>query len=342
MQEVHVSQRARVGVVGAGLHGEMHLQAYSSSPRCDLTCICDLNADRARQMAEKYGCAWTTDIDELAAMVDGASIATPDFAHLGPALALIGQGKHLLMEKPLTTDVAEGEQIVAAAREAGVKLMVNFSQRWNPKFLAARAAISDGRMGEFVMGYSRLSNTISVPTGMLAWATQSGPEWFLFPHTIDVVRWIVGQEITRVYATGRKGTLTSLGIDAYDAIQTIVHFDNGAFVTFETCWIIPNSWPSVVDSTMTLFGTDGRMEIDQNDQGITLASDRYETGAPYGKYDRYGSPQGFYLEGIWHFVDCLVDDRAPVVTGEDGLAVTRVITAIRESVASGKPVDIAG
>jgi predicted dehydrogenase len=268
------------------------------------------------------------------------SVATPDFAHLDPALALIATGKHLLMEKPLTTDVAEGERLVAAARERGVKLMVNFSQRWNPKFLAARDAMIAGRMGEFVMGYSRLSNTISVPTGMLAWATQSGPEWFLFPHTFDVVRWILSREVTQVYAAGRKGALTSLGIDVYDAIQAVVHFGD-AFVTFETCWVIPNSWPSVVDSTMTLFGTGGRIEIDQNDQGINLASDRFETSAPYGKYDSHGQPRGFYLEGIRHFVDCLVDDREPVVTGEDGLAVTRAIAAVRESITAGMPVEVA-
>ena len=92
---------------------------------------------------------------------------------------------------------------------------------------------------------------------------------------------------------------------------------------------------------MTLFGTDGRMEIDQNDQGITLASDRFQTAAPYGKYDNYGRPEGFYLEGIRHFVDCLVDDQQPVVTGEEGLAVTRVIAAIRASIAAGVPVEVA-
>jgi predicted dehydrogenase len=332
-----VAKRARVGVVGAGLHGEMHLVAYSTYDRCELTCVCDLNEERARQMAEKYGCAWTTDIEELAAVVDGASVATPDFAHLAPALALIGAGKHVLMEKPLTTDVAEGERMVAAARERGVKLMVNFSNRWNPKFLAARNAVRSGRLGDFVMGYSRLSNAISVPTGMLAWAAKSGPEWFLFPHTVDIVRWIVGREPTRVYAAGRKGTLAALGIDAYDAIQAVVHFDD-AFVTFETCWVIPNSWPSVVDSTMTLYGSDGRMEVDQNDQGISVAGERFETAAPYGRYDSHGRAEGFYLEGIRHFVDCLVDGRDPDVTGEDGLAVTKVIAAIRESIATGGPV----
>jgi predicted dehydrogenase len=332
--------QTRVGVVGAGLHGEMHLAAYSTDDRCELTCICDLNEERARQMAQKYRCDWTTNIAELASVVDGATVATPDFAHLAPALQLIAAGKHVLMEKPLTTDVAEGERLVAAAREHGVKLMVNFSNRWNPKFLAARDAMSSAQLGNFVMGYSRLSNTISVPTNMLAWASQSGPEWFLFPHTIDVVRWIVGREITQVYAAGHKGVLTDLGINAYDAIQAVVHFGD-AFVTFETCWVIPNSWPSVVDSTMTLFGTAGRIEIDQNDQGITFAGDRFETGAPYGRYDQYGVARGFYLEGIRHFVDCLVNDRDPVVTGEDGLAVTRAITAIRESIVSGGPVIVA-
>ena len=130
------------------------------------------------------------------------------------------------------------------------------------------------------------------------------------------------------------------GIDAFDAIQAIVRFGD-AFVTFETCWIIPNSWPSVVDSTMTLFGTSGRMEIDQNDQGINLAADQFSTGAPYGLYDSHGMREGFYLEGLRHFVDCLVENRAPIPTGNDGLAVTRIIAAIGESIASGRPVEIA-
>jgi predicted dehydrogenase len=92
---------------------------------------------------------------------------------------------------------------------------------------------------------------------------------------------------------------------------------------------------------MTLYGTGGRLEIDHNDQGISLANDTFDMGAPYGKYDSYGQPRGFYLEGIRHFVDCLVSDRAPVVTGEDGLAVTRAIAAIRESIAAGAPVAVA-
>jgi predicted dehydrogenase len=333
--------RARVGVVGVGLHGEMHLQAYSTSPRCRLTCLCDLNADRAREMAAKYGCDWTTDVDVLAASdVDGVSIATPDFAHLAPALTLIGAGKHLLVEKPMTTDVEEGRRLVEAAGARGVKLMVNFLQRWNPKYLAAREALAAGRIGSPVMGYARLSNTIAIPTGMLAWAARSGPEWFLLPHTIDVVRWLLGEEVTRVYAAGTKGVLAGCGIDVYDTIQAIVHFGD-AHVTFETAWILPDAWPSVVDSVTALYGTEGMIRIDQNDQGMEVVGDRMERVAPYGRFDSHGKLFGYFLEGIRHFVDCLVDDRTPLATGEDGLAVTQAIAAIRQSIAAGTAVDVA-
>jgi predicted dehydrogenase len=333
--------RARVGVVGVGLHGEMHLQAFSTYDRCRLTCVCDLNADRARAMAEKYRCDWTTDVAELARSdVDGVSIATPDFAHLAPALQLIDAGKHLLVEKPLTTDPAEGKRLVDAGRDRGVKVMVNLSNRWNPKYIAAKEAIVSGRIGKPVMGYARLSNTISVPTGMLSWATQSGPEWFLFPHSIDIVRWLLGTDATRVYASGTKEVLARQGIDVYDTIQAIVHFGE-THITFETAWILPNAWPSVVDSVTALVGTTGVIKIDQNDQGMEIASDRMEFVAPYGRFDSHGKLFGFYLEGIRHFVDCLVDGRDPLVPGEDGLAVTRIIAAIRQSLKSGMAVDVA-
>ncbi len=159
--------KARVGVVGVGLHGEMHLAAYSSYDRCRLTCVCDLNAERAQEMATKYGCDWTTDLAELASAVDAVSIVTPDFAHLEPGLAMLAADKHVLMEKPLTTDPSEAERLVSSAQEHNLKLMVNFSNRWNPKYLAGKEAYASGQLGEFVMGYSRLSNTISVPTSMV-------------------------------------------------------------------------------------------------------------------------------------------------------------------------------
>ena len=228
-----------MAVIGAGIWGENHAMALSTYPTVELAWICDLNAERAKRLADKVGCRWTTELAELAASdVEAVGIATPDHAHKAPCLAMIAAGKHVLVEKPLTTDIAEARAIIAAAERAGVKLMVDFQLRWHPQYMGAKAAMESGELGEGVMGYARLSDTIHVPTEMLAWGGASGPEWFLFPHTMDVTRWILGEEPVEVFARGSKRVLKAIGIDAWDAVQALVQFER-SFVTFETCWIIP-------------------------------------------------------------------------------------------------------
>jgi predicted dehydrogenase len=275
----------KMAVVGAGIWGENHAMAFATYPIVDLVCICDLDGAKAKALAEKVGCEWTTDIEEVAnSDVDAASIATPDYAHKAPALRLIEAGKHVLVEKPLTTNVAEAREIVAAAEAKGVKLMVDFQLRWHPHYMGAKAVMEAGELGRPVMGYARLSDTIHVPTEMLSWGGKgSGPEWFLFPHTMDVARWILEQEPKEVYAKGRKDVLAGMGIDAWDAIQALVEFET-CIMTFETCWIIPNSYPTVVDNKFTLYGSKGCIELDST-PGIAISSDRYKY--PFG-------PRGLY------------------------------------------------
>ena len=76
---------------------------------------------------------------------------------------------------------------------------------------------------------------------MLGWSGRSGPEWFLFPHTMDIVRWLFDREPVEVYAKGYRGVLEGKGIHCWDAIQAMVEFEGRAFCTFETSWIVPNS-----------------------------------------------------------------------------------------------------
>lgn len=330
-------EQVKMAVIGAGIWGENHAMALSTYPIVDLVCICDLDEGRARALAEKSGCDWTTNIDEVAnSDVVAASIATPDYAHKAPALRLIEAGKHVLIEKPLTTDVAEAREIIDAANARGVKLMVDFQLRWHPHYMGAKGAMESGELGQPVMGYARLSDTIHVPTEMLSWGAASGPEWFLFPHTMDVTRWILGQEPKEVYAKGRKDVLAGMGIDAYDAIQALVEFET-CFVTFETCWIIPNGYPTVVDNKYTLYGSRGCVELDST-PGIAISSDRYRYPFASHSVTRYGKPFAHFYESIRYFADCIAEDRTPEATGHDGLMATAMIQATVKSLESGRPV----
>ena len=265
------SPPVKIGIVGAGIWGRNHALALSSHPPGEVAIICDTDAARARQLAEEHGCAWTTSLDELAGSdVQAVTIATPDHLHTAPTLLMLAAGKHVLVEKPLATTVADARKMVEAAEAAGVKFMVDFHARWHPLFMGAKEYVESGKVGDPVLAYARLSDTIYVPTEMLPWAGQSGPEWFLFPHVMDVVRWILDSEPVEVFARGHRGVLAKRGIDCWDAIQALFEFENGAICTFETAWILPNSYTNVVDNRLSLVGSRGRTRAAERAEPLGL------------------------------------------------------------------------
>jgi predicted dehydrogenase len=338
--------RKRFALIGSGVFGEVHAKAYSSHPEAELAAVCDLRAERAAEIASKYGARRScTDWREIASDpdIEAVSVATPDFAHTEIALALAGAGKHLLVEKPLAMTVAECEQIIAAAESAGVKLMVDFHNRWSPVFHEAHSVLRAGELGAPRLLYFRLSNTTFVPLKMLSWAGRSSALWFLGAHAIDMVCWLVGEWPERVYSVSRRGVLQQRGVDVPDFFQSTLEFPGGAVATIENCWLLPESSPSVFDLKCEIVGSDAAMYID------TSSHQALEVVSPGGIRDVevmggaeiHGRHVGFMVESIRHFADCVIHDREPLVSGEVGLEVTRVATAIEESARAGEPVGIA-
>lgn len=334
-------ERVKTAVIGVGLIGEQHAESYVENPRAELVMVADMNADRAKTVGERFGCAYTASLAEVAASdAEIVSVATPDFAHYEPVMAMLEAGKHVVVEKPLATITKEAQEMVALADSKGLKLTINLGNRWNPTYQSIRDSVQSGEIGDPVMAYSRTSDTIWVPRTMLSWAGKSGPQWFLFAHTMDLMRWILGQEATEVFAIGEKRILKSEGIDAFDAIQAVVRFDS-SFATFETSWIVPEAFPHIVESQMTINGSNGRLHLDGAHQGFEISSDQV------GKH-MYARPSlwsYFKLPYTWwgalrDMVDCVLDDKEPTITAADGLRVTAMIEATELSIAERTPVKI--
>ncbi|MEN9935928.1 MAG: hypothetical protein RLZZ387_2507 [Chloroflexota bacterium] len=335
------------GVIGTGIvGGAWHAHVYARHPQARLVAVCDLDERRAAEVAQvNGGAAVYTDYRELLARPDIAavSVATPDFAHHEIAVTAAEAGKHILVEKPLATTVPEAEAIVAAARRAGVKLMVDFHNRVNPPFVAAQRSIRAGEIGRPAYLYARLSNTTFVPTRMLAWAGRTSALWFLASHTVDLAHWLLDDEPRRVYAVSRSGILRERGVDAPDFHAAIVEFAGGAVVNLESAWILPESAPNVFDFKVEILGSSGAITVNASDhraiEAFTSSGSRLPDvlGLPDGDSPRL---HGFVLEAVARFVDAVADDRPLLATGEDGLRVTRVLAAISESAASGRPVDL--
>jgi predicted dehydrogenase len=333
--------RVRTAVVGVGLIGEQHADAYHDYDRSELILVHDLNADRARDVGERFNCRWTTDLNEVAAS-DAAvvSIATPDHLHFAPTMQMLNAGKHVVVEKPLATTGEQARQMVDLARDRGLKMTVNLGNRWNPNFINVRESVQAGEIGDPVFAYCRCSDTIWVPTTMLSWAGRSGPQWFLFAHTMDLLRWILQQEATEVYAVGTKRILAAKGIDAFDAIQAVVKFEQ-AFVTFETSWILPEAWPAIVEFDLTINGSEGRLGYDGTRQGFELSSDKVDKHM----WARPSLWNYFKLPYTWggalrNLVDCVIDGGEPAISATDGLAITELIEATERSIAEGRPIQL--
>jgi predicted dehydrogenase len=330
----------QIGIIGAGIWGTNHALALTTYPRCTVALICDRDEARARRAGERFGCRWTTNTDEVAASdVEAVTVATPDHLHREPVVQMLLAGKHVMVEKPLATAVADGIAMVAAATQSGRHLMVDFHARWNPLFMGAKSYMDRGDLGAPVMAYARLSDTISVPTEMLSWSGQSGPEWFLFPHTMDVVRWLFDREPIEVMAKGYRGVLEGRGIPCWDAIQAIIEFEGGAFCTFETSWIVPDSYSHVVDNRLSIYGEKGGLEL-RNEPSIWAFTDRFHTPFSSESVTRYGKVWGYQYEPIRYFVDCVADAVTPEASGRDGLIVTAMIESTRRSLAEKRPVSI--
>jgi predicted dehydrogenase len=315
-------------------------------PQSKLAAVCDLDETRASEIAKKYGAkAVYTDYRELLANpeVKAVSIATPDFAHREIAVAAAEAGKHILVEKPLATTVVDAEAMVNAAKKAKVKLMVSFHNRVNPPFAGAKQSILKGELGQPVYIYARLSNTTWVATQMLPWASKSSALWFLGSHITDLAHWLLDDEPKRVYAVTRSGILKGMGVDTQDFHVAIVEFKNGAVATLENAWILPETEPSVFNFKFEMLGTKGSLYVNTSDHRLVQQFTNESASLPDVLGITFGdSPRlsGFVLEAIARFVDAVANDTPVLASGEDGLVVTRVLCAIQDSAASGRPVDL--
>jgi len=334
------------GIIGAGGWGELHARVYSTMPGADLIGVCDVCADRAAEIASRYGAPLAcTDVRELLSepRISAVSIVTPDFAHTEPALAAASAGKHMLVEKPLATTEEDCQRIIDAAGSAGVILMVDFHNRFSPPFYKARCAVEKGEIGEPQLIYYRLSDTIFVPTKMLSWAADSTVMWFIGSHSIDTVCWMLGEYPTRVYALSRRRVLEKMGIGTPDFYEATFEFPSGAAAVVENSWILPETAPNIIDLKCEIIGGSGALYIDGSHHRVLQRYTSKEATYPdvLVMPQVYDKQMGFAAESIRHFAECVMTGRQPIVTGEDGRKVTKIICAVEESVRTRQPVEIA-
>ncbi len=341
-----MSGKLRIGVIGLGIMGEQYTRVSQAHPLTEVTAAATRNPERLRKIADQYGVPHRyTDFTRLLAEapVDAVCVATPDFAHFAPVKAALEAGKHVLCEKPFTTVLAEADELLRLSRSRpGQVLQIAFNHRWLPAYYHGYTALRNGSIGQPLAGFARKNDTIWVATEMISWAGETTPIHFLGAHDIDLMRWFFSSEPVEAHACGAKTVLAARGIDTWDVIQAQVKFASGAFATFESAWVYPNSFPSIVDSFVEVIGTAGHLHFDRKRESIELSTEaRFSYPKTFLNHEVFGKLRGAFVECLGDFVDAALGHCPPRVTAFDGRQVTAVLDAITRSLQSGRPMPVA-
>ncbi|NLF51592.1 MAG: Gfo/Idh/MocA family oxidoreductase [Leptolinea sp.] len=336
-----------MGLIGAGVWGELHGRTYQNSKIANFVAVCDLIPERAAALAAKYGAKRVyTDYNEMLKdpEIDAVAVVTPDFAHKAPVIAAAKAGKHILVEKPMATSLADAMEMKDAAQKSGVILMPDFHNRWNPCFITALESIEDGALGEPKYLYIRHSNTKYVPFKMLNWSSKSNVLWFLGAHSCDLARFVLKSDAVKAYTVSRKGVLQKAGIDIPDFFITILEFANGTVATIENAWILPDTLQSLGEFRAEILCEYGMHNVDFNTTSIsTTYTEKHGRGRGRDLFAEnvvYGKLKGFCYDSIIHFMECVESGDQPLVSVMDGIENTRTLEAMSKSLVIGEPVQI--
>ncbi len=330
-----------IGIIGAGIMGRSHAASVRSDRRTRLLGVASVPLEGAASLAGDFDVPFhCEDFRDLLARpeIELVTIATPDHLHRDICTAVAEAGKHFMVEKPLTTNLGEADELIAKVRDAGVKAMTCFNHRWIPSYARAMAEIDAGKLGRPVLAYARKNDRIYVPTKMLSWAASTTPSWFLSSHDIDLVTWFFGPEAraTEVYATAVWGVLRNRGIDTPDAIQAQVRFNGGQVATFEACWIYPDTYPSMTDSFIEVVGEEGMVHLTRSSDQVEMAtSESFEYPRSSIGAMIHGEQRGAVSDAFQHMATCVLEDKEPLVTLESSRHVTAILDAIHRSIESG-------
>ena len=335
---------AKIGIVGGGKAGTNFALALLNSGSARISSVASRTERSARSLAERMpDCTWTTDFSALLAdpSIDGVIVATPDKLHCEMVVAAAEAGKHVLCEKPMCNSVDEADRMIRASREAGVKLMVGFTERYATPYQDAKRRIESGEIGQPKMILARRCHPKSIVRGR-DWLNDDetgGVLNYAGTHNIDLICWLMDAPVRRVYA--EMGQLVLEDQKFTDSAVMTFLFENGAIATLYESFAYPTPYPHGVDRSIEVLGTRGVITVDMMRQPLTSTG---EEGVMLGDAVTW-PPDGDGLGGAIraeaeHFVQCVLGDCEPLSGGEDGRRAIALAQAAREAARRGAAVEV--
>jgi len=330
-----------IGVVGLGNFGEVHLQALGQMPEFEIVSVCSRSAERAQQMAAKYGARrWYTDTRDLAAdpEVEAVDVVNEVARHAETMQIALAAGKHVLVEKPLSARLDETEAVLRLAEEKKRIVMVGYIERYDPRRAMIKQRITSGELGELVSLYGRRNNGQQY----LSWPRFQRWPLIIEPgiHTVDMLLWLAESPVQRVYAVGRSHNEWH----TIDTWWAMLEFANGAIGVVEQVWHIPQGGPAEwdQDNFIEVIGLKGTVQMrDPTDAFWVWTSGTTRSPDFYLLPEVTGQMVGALRNELGYFARCVRSGEPPTWgTPAEIRHTTQVALAIVESAAQKRPIEL--
>ncbi len=284
------NRKLKLAFIGTGHRAWAHIQVLKAIPDFEVVALADPTAEFRDRAASLAGAGVRTyaSYQEMLAKekdLDGVVVVTPNFLHADATVAALSNGLHVLCEKPMATSVEDANRMIAAADRAGKTLQIGLQMRYDPLYKKLADVVAAGQIGtvQYVSG-----NLFRGDWNPRSWrytdpGTGKATNWRYLTrtagsslmedgiHEIDVLNWMIGNRVSRVYATGGNNVLKDR--ETIDHAGVLVDYENGVKFAFEFCIFAPNA--GAATRRMALIGTEGNVQVEQN--RITL---RKKSGRP--------------------------------------------------------------
>ncbi|MGC9345513.1 MAG: Gfo/Idh/MocA family protein [Candidatus Bathyarchaeales archaeon] len=309
-----------VAVIGTGFWGRNHARVFKELEETELLAVCDINAERAEKVAKQFGAKPYTTTGKMLRRqdIEAVSICTWSTNLEEEALKALKAGKHVLVEKPMATNVKQAEKLLETAEKEGLHLTVGFLMRFIPGIQHIKKAIEDKTIGNLVCATAKRVSQWPVRIGDV------GVVKDLAIHDIDIMRYLFNEDPIAVYA--KTGSMKHKKFEDY--AQIMLTFEGGKSGFIESNWLTPYKTRILV-----VTGSEAIMKLDYITQELTIERAE-ETVQP-----RYPWREPLKLE-LQHFANCVLKREKPLITGMDGLKALQIAEAALKSSAKGRVIKL--
>jgi myo-inositol 2-dehydrogenase/D-chiro-inositol 1-dehydrogenase len=339
----------RVGLVGSQFISTIHAEALRQCAGAELWAVASPTPGNAQRFAERHGIPHhLTDYRRMLEMneLDLIVVGAPNDLHCAITLDCAAAGKHVVVEKPLCLNLAQADEMIAACRRAGVKLMYAEELCFAPKYVRLKELLVSGALGSPIL--LKQSEKHDGPHAAHFWDVErsgGGVAMDMGCHAIEFFRWMLDRpRISSVYAH-MTTAVHQEKTRGEDNALLILEFENGVTALAEESWTKPGG----MDDRAEVYGSGGvaYANLLQGNSILTYSSAGYDYAV-----EKAGSTRGWsftMVEELWnygfpqefaHFVDCVANDKRPLVSGEDGRAVLETLFAAYASAGAGRKISL--